>query len=92
MINEVNAQRFFDAILDAGGDHHMSKKDDIVIHIVTGPADTIIIPIKDVYEDLPGENVATWLSLIGLTYLIPFLVPDHPLADFINKLPPGSSI
>lgn len=87
MVKDVVSQIFFDTIVDNGGGHSMNKKGNIVIHVISGPKDTIIVPIKDVYEELPGESVAVWLSQIGFTKLIPFLVPDHPAAEFIKKLP-----
>lgn len=42
IVPDVNAQMFFDAILDAGGDHIMKPKDNqTVIHIIVGPLDAL---------------------------------------------------
>lgn len=88
IIEDVKSSVFFETIIDSGGTHSYKLKGNIIINIVGGPRETIIIPVKDVYEDFPAESVITWLSQIGFTDLIPILVPDHPMADVIRRLPP----
>jgi hypothetical protein len=85
----VSVQKFFEAVASTPrGAHSMGVQGDIVVHILTGPMDTVIIPIKDIFEELEAEDIVVWLIQIGLLELIPKLVPNHPLAKTIRRLPP----
>lgn len=75
---------FFSTIESEVEDSHLEQVDGVITHVITGLKGVVFIPIY--YDEIPGNSVATYLELLGLLDLLPFLVPDHPAADFAKTL------
>jgi len=83
----VGQRLFFDTIFSNGATEHLDVVDGIITHVVIGRKGTIFICVDD-GEDIPGNSVAYFLQQLGMLHLLPFLVPDHPAAEFAKSLPP----
>lgn len=82
----VRLTLFIETVLDNNASHTIDKVGDIVTHIISHKGVTIFIPLID-DEDILGEETALYLTELGMLYLLPFLVPDHPAAEMAKSLP-----